>query len=170
MKSIFKNIPKKLMKIGGLRVLGSSQVIRGTWAASRVTSNTLRDSSYVRLALLRSSYTPDGTIVDKETCSYVCLHHILVAEVSSSSSDGIHEASRELLAYVSACNTQGDATQESVWYSELRAPEFVHINTIQCVVGRIKVGKRWGIIDTSLNCARTTFVGPEDIDLEANDS
>jgi hypothetical protein len=41
----------------------------------------------------------------------------------------------------------------------------VNISTIQCGVGRIKVGKRWGILDLNYGCASTTF-RDEDEDAE----
>ena len=48
------------------------------------------------------------------------------------------------------CKTNGeDASQVPVWYHEM---EFVHafdISTLDCIIGRVKVGNRWGIIDQS---------------------
>jgi hypothetical protein len=34
----------------------------------------------------------------------------------------------------------------------------VNISTIQCAVGRVKVGERWGILDLNYACANTSFL------------
>jgi hypothetical protein len=60
------------------------------------------------------------------------------------------------------CDTSGDATRSRVWYSKLKKSQFVHVGTIQCVVGRVKVGNKWGIIDTSIEGKRTSFVDADD--------
>jgi hypothetical protein len=41
----------------------------------------------------------------------------------------------------------------------------VNISTIQCAVGRVKVGEKWGILDLNYACANTTLLdddGPVD--------
>lgn len=82
-------------------------------------------------------------------CFYRCPHNVVHATLL-----GLHD-------------TQGDAKIAFVWYSRFREPVFVHTSTIQCVVDRIQVGRRWGTIDTTINCIRTSFIGPENIDEDA---
>ena len=36
-----------------------------------------------------------------------------------------------------------------VWYQEMGKVQAFDIATIDCVVGRVKVGNRWGIVDRS---------------------
>jgi len=38
----------------------------------------------------------------------------------------------------------------------------VNISMIQCAIGRIKVGKRWGILNLNYGCASTMFIDDEE--------
>jgi hypothetical protein len=38
----------------------------------------------------------------------------------------------------------------------------VNIAVIQCIVGQIQVGNRWGILDLSYECARISFVDEDE--------
>ncbi|KAG8786333.1 hypothetical protein FRC15_011650, partial [Serendipita sp. 397] len=164
--TIVKNLPKQCLVAGKIRVLGEKESICGTWAAQRQSEDTRRDSSFVRLQLLVPTRQQDGRIVDISTCFYGCLHYVIQATLPAIPATGIVQDCQVLAALISLCDTQGDATNNCVWYSKLQKPIFVHTSTIQCVIGRIQVGRRWGIIDTSINCIRTSFIGPEDIDEE----
>jgi hypothetical protein len=68
-----------------------------------------------------------------------------------------------LLAIITFCReAAGDATEAPIWYSRMGTDQAVHISTIQCPVGRVKVDKEWGIVDVSFECARTMFIDEED--------
>ncbi|KAG9120843.1 hypothetical protein FRC07_003501 [Ceratobasidium sp. 392] len=73
-----------------------------------------------------------------------------------------------LLAAIKACNTDGsDAVQPEtpvVTYTELEPINMVHINTIIAVVGRIKLGEMWAIVDRSRENTRPTFNDDDDND------
>ena len=45
-----------------------------------------------------------------------------------------------------------------VWYKDMGNMIAVNISTIQCGVGRVKVGDKWGILDLNYACANTTFL------------
>jgi hypothetical protein len=112
---------------------------------------------YLQLELLVPTQTEDG-LHDVVKCFYAQLHYIIKAILPVHDTLGIQEEFRSLLALVSICDTSGDATRSQVWYNKLKKPQFVHVGTIQCVVGRVKVENRWGIIDTSIEGKRTSFV------------
>jgi hypothetical protein len=89
------------------------------------------------------------------------MHYVVRAVLPANENLGLQEDLEALLAWVSFCDTRGDATTDLVWYNKLKKPTFVHVATIQCVVGRVKVRNRWGIIDTSIHCSRTSFFGTD---------
>jgi hypothetical protein len=75
------------------------------------------------------------------------------------------QPTRYLLALVEPCSTGGkDATRELTTYEATTAPIIIDLRTIECVVGRVRRGNEWGIIDRSGDFARTVFVDPGDND------
>jgi hypothetical protein len=67
-----------------------------------------------------------------------------------------------LIGMVTLCKDAiGDASLHPVWYSEMGNLITVNISTIQCAVGRIKVGQKWGILDLNYGCTSTTFMDDE---------
>lgn len=67
-----------------------------------------------------------------------------------------------LLACIQPCITNGkDATQELTSYRRMSTTIFVDLKTVECVVGRVKRGQDWFIIDRSGDFARTVFIEPE---------
>lgn len=177
-KTIVAALPDTLLRAGKVRVLGEKESICGEWAASRQSKDKRRDSSFVRvrlailmpqrstnnlpqLELLVPTQTEDG-LHDIVKCFYAQLHYIVKAVLPVHDTLGIQEEFRGLLALVSICDASGDATRSQVWYSKLKKPQFVHVGTIQCVVGRVKVENRWGIIDTSIEGKRTSSIDADD--------
>ncbi|KAF8512809.1 hypothetical protein JB92DRAFT_2926436 [Gautieria morchelliformis] len=68
---------------------------------------------------------------------------------------------RHLLALVMPCSTGGrDATKVVTTYSLTMAPIVIDLRTVECVVGRVRRGNEWGIVDRSGDYARTVFVDP----------
>jgi hypothetical protein len=69
---------------------------------------------------------------------------------------------RYLLVVIQPCSTIGkDATCEVTTYSETTVPVVVDLRTVECVVGPVKRGNEWGIVDRSGEFAQTVFVDPE---------
>jgi hypothetical protein len=74
----------------------------------------------------------------------------------------IPTATRFLLAVVRPCLTGGkDATREVTMYAATTVPVVIDIRTVENVVGRVRRGNEWGIVDRSGDFARTVFVDPE---------
>lgn len=58
---------------------------------------------------------------------------------------GLHQECDVLLGMVQLCKDAiGDASIRPVWYKDMGNKIAVNISTIQCGVGRIKVGEKWG--------------------------
>lgn len=78
--------------------------------------------------------------------------------------------STAILALVRLCKTDGeDASLVPVWYKDMESVWAFDIATIDCVVGRIKVGDRWGIIDRSFGSERAVMHGMWEPEYESED-
>jgi hypothetical protein len=67
-----------------------------------------------------------------------------------------------LVAFVEPCITLGkDTTKEVTTYQRTSSTIFIDLQAIGCVVGRIKRGNNWAIINRSEDLARTVFVEQE---------
>ena len=74
-----------------------------------------------------------------------------------------------ILALVTLCKTNGkDASLAPVWYQEMGKVRAFDITTIDCVIGRVKVGNHWGIIDRSLG-SQCTIHGLWEPEYESED-
>ena len=65
----------------------------------------------------------------------------------------IKEDVQEILALVRMCNTKGeDASINPIRYKngDMGAVCAFSMATIDCVIGRVKMGKWWGIVDRSI--------------------
>ena len=68
------------------------------------------------------------------------------------------------------CKTnEKDATLEPVWYQDMETVQAFDITTIDSVIGRIKVGNRWGIIDQSYGLQRAVMHGLWEPEYESED-
>lgn len=72
-----------------------------------------------------------------------------------------------LLAVIRPCATRNeDATTSIVEYEGYTTPIVTDLQTVQCVIGRVRRGKKWGIIDRSGDIARTQFISGEDLEYD----
>jgi hypothetical protein len=77
------------------------------------------------------------------------LHSIFVIEFPVVESLNLSEPSTIFLAAVKTCITNVFDSLGGHYYSKLGPLEVVDVNCIQCVVGRVKTGELWAIIDRS---------------------
>ena len=90
---------------------------------------------------------------------YGQLHYILDIVLPRSDLIRLPQRQHRLLACIEPCLTQGkDATKEVVTYRRTSTTIFVDLQVIGSVVGRVKRGNEWAIIDRSEDLARTAFV------------
>ncbi|KAG8752536.1 hypothetical protein FRC12_011905, partial [Ceratobasidium sp. 428] len=77
-----------------------------------------------------------------------------------------------LIAAVKQCNTDGsDAVRPEtpvVTYDQLGPVNLIHVYTIISVVGRIRLGEKWGIVDRSRDNIRPQFDDYYDEDEDDN--
>ena len=74
----------------------------------------------------------------------------------------LNEACRCILVVIQSCSSGGkDATCEVTTYLETNIPVVVDLRTVGCVVGRVKRGNEWDIIDKSGEFSQTVIVDPE---------
>ncbi|KAF8579867.1 hypothetical protein K439DRAFT_1620204 [Ramaria rubella] len=86
---------------------------------------------------------------------YGQLQYIIKIEMPRSNKLGITEARRHLLALVKPCTTGNkDATVEVTTYTQTMSSIFIDLQAIGAVIGRIKHGNEWAIIDRSGDLAR----------------
>jgi hypothetical protein len=70
-----------------------------------------------------------------------------------------------ILAAIRTCELDGGVTPLSLdihYYSRTGALHFVDVTNIQCLVGRVKDGNKWAIIDRSGSLARAVYVDDDD--------
>lgn len=97
------------------------------------------------------------------TIFYGCLDRILECQLDSSNPVW-HKFNEtlQLLAVITPCSTNSqDAAQCHTTYSHTTAQIITDLRAVQCVVGRVKSRRSWGIIDRSGNLARTEFISAE---------
>lgn len=116
--------------------------------------NTVNYSISTTLNSSKSKYTQA-----REPSSALYLHNL---------SD--HTRMRYLLARVQPCDTRGvDAALPQnplVKYSRMLSPYLIHAQTIDAVIGRIRLDNSWAIIDRSRSGARTQFINDEGNDID----
>ena len=62
-----------------------------------------------------------------------------------------------------------DTSLTPVWYKDMELVRAFNITTIDCVVGRVKVGDHWGIINQSFGLERAVMNGMWEPEYEAED-
>ena len=88
------------------------------------------------------------------------LSTILVTELPSGIIPSITQPKRVVLAIISPRKTTNESSLGIPYYAEPNkvTPRAVDMNTVMCLVGRIKDRGRWAIVDRSGDMARAEFV------------
>lgn len=86
---------------------------------------------------------------------------ILVAELPARIISSITEPKTVVLAIISPREVTTETPLRIPYYTETitAAPRAVDMNTVMCLVGRIKDRGRWAIVDRSGDLARAEFIG-----------
>ena len=108
---------------------------------------------------------------DKRTVCYSQVQSYVYVTLPAEPSLKTTSDSTAILALVKLCKTEEgeDASLELVWYRDMETVRAFDIATIDCVVGRIKVGDRWGIIDRSYGSQRAVMHGLWEPEYESED-
>ena len=95
---------------------------------------------------------------------YGQIQHLFVINFSAATRLDLNVMDDELiviLAAIRTCDLDGDAAPAGLdihYYSRVGALHFVDVTNIQCLVGRVKDGNKWAIIDRSGSLARAVYV------------
>jgi hypothetical protein len=109
---------------------------------------------------------------DKQIFGYGQVQFYAYVTLQAHPSLGIATDTTEILAIVSLCRTNGeDATQVPVWYGreDVGSIRVFNARAIDGVVGRVKVGDRWGIVDRCWGLQEAIMEGMVDPDYESED-
>ena len=101
---------------------------------------------------------------------YGQLQHLFVINFNTTTciSLNLDDSKTVILAAVQTCDIDINNTAleclDIHYYSWTGALHFVDANNIQCLVGRVKDGNRWEIIDRSGSLAHTVYIDDDDDD------
>ena len=115
---------------------------------------------------------PGRPAKDKHIIGYGQVHFYAYITLPAHPSLGIAKDRTDILAIVSFCWTDGeDAARGPVWYREgsLESIRAVSARAIDGVIGRVKVGNRWGIVDRCWGLKGPVMKGMVDPDYESED-
>jgi hypothetical protein len=107
---------------------------------------------------------------DKRVVCYGQVHSYIHVTLPAEPRLKTDRESTAILALVTLCKTNGeDASRVPVWYHKMELVRAFDVVTIDCVIGRVKVGDRWGIIDRSLGSERAVMHGMWEPEYESED-
>ncbi|KAG8717826.1 hypothetical protein FRC08_006555 [Ceratobasidium sp. 394] len=155
-----------LTSYGRFRMINDGDRIRTASVVDRanMTDGGARDNSFVRFTVLPDANADDDTASDVpfEEVNYGRLINVYYVEFIEDLENNVRRPF--LLARIKSCretNGLDAALPENplVTYRTLSTPDIFHINTIDAVIGRVRLADNsWGIIDRSRDGARTQFV------------
>jgi hypothetical protein len=86
------------------------------------------------------------------------LQNIFVVKLNVSPVLKLTEKTTLILATIRACaDPQMKGNNGMYYYSRMGLLEVVDLNCVQCLVGRVKYGNEWAIVDRSEGCTRPSF-------------
>jgi hypothetical protein len=167
-----------MIRWGKVCIANGGDRIRAQCAVSPAQAQTCRDASYIRVS--------ESAIIVHKTYQLIFLFKYTLLVVNNQRGRGpaqirqvfygqlesildialpqdaqtlrIPASKHHLLAVVIPCSTCGrDATKELTTYTETTAPIVIDLRAVECVVGRVKRGNEWSVIDRSGDFARTVF-------------
>jgi hypothetical protein len=91
------------------------------------------------------------------------LQNIFVVILKESSALKLMQNTTLILAAIRSCGDSQMNAENGVYYYSREGPlEVIDLNCVQCLVGRIKDGNGWAIVDRSDGSARPVFVAKDD--------
>jgi len=90
------------------------------------------------------------------------LQHIFVVRLEPSPVLGLTEKETLILAAIRTCADPRIKGENNIYYYSREGQlEIVDMECVQCLVGRVKDGNEWAIIDRSEDCGRLVFVNDD---------
>ncbi|KAG8705736.1 hypothetical protein FRC08_001487 [Ceratobasidium sp. 394] len=153
--------PDSLIRYGRFRITGDSDRIR---TAALIDNNPdARDNSFIKYDLLPDRNAAYRHLVDRP---YRRTHYGRLMDIYYIEFTGLDDVRAPyVLLSVRECKTDGsDAVLPEhpvVAYTQLATAGLIHVDTVVAVVGRVRIGNTWAIVDRSRGNVRTRFVDEE---------
>jgi hypothetical protein len=113
--------------------------------------NSMADNAQYEMEVDKNARYPKRPIVLESRIFFGQLKHIFVIKLGASPILKLTEETTLILAVIRACaNPQMKGENGIRYYSREGHLEVVDMNCVQCLVGRVKDGNEWAIIDRSL--------------------
>ncbi|KIJ59345.1 hypothetical protein HYDPIDRAFT_100865 [Hydnomerulius pinastri MD-312] len=126
-----------------------------------------RDATYVRYETLVDQFARQPRRRPEYVMKtfYGRLAHIFTVSLPSSTSLHLSDSTIHFLAAIETCEIERSRADLDIhYYRKLGALDTVDITCIQCLVGRVRVGDQWAIIDRSGDLARAVYAAEDDDD------
>jgi hypothetical protein len=101
----------------------------------------------------------------EERSFYGHLEDIISFVLPASRSLGMTADHHFVIAGIRTCSINTDSAELPVqvqYFSQLGALNFVNISTVQCVIGRVQIGRIWAIIDRTGSLQRAWYNEDDD--------
>jgi hypothetical protein len=107
----------------------------------------------------RNAQHPNRPIELQPKVFFGCLKHIFVVHLNASCQLNLDQPTTLILASIHQCSDMKtyNHSDRIYYYSQLGNFGVVDIACVQCVVGRVKDGNQWAILDRSNDQVRPTF-------------
>ena len=130
----------------------------------------MRFTDKLELVIDKYKDDPGRPAWDKQVVCYGQVHSYIRVTLPAEPHLKTDCKSTAILALVTLCKTNGeDASRVPVWYHKMELVRAFDVVTIDCVIGQVKVGDRWGIIDRSLGSERAVMHGMWEPEYESED-
>jgi hypothetical protein len=111
----------------------------------------------------KNALGPRRPVVFEPHVFFSQLQNIFVIKLNPSAALKLTKKTTLILAAICACsNPQMKSDNKIYYYSQEGQLEVVDMNCVQCLVGQVKDGNEWAIVDHSESYAHPIFVDDED--------
>ncbi|CDO68471.1 hypothetical protein BN946_scf184754.g5 [Trametes cinnabarina] len=161
---IRRALPREVSEWGKVRILNEGDTIRA--AALDKPGGDKRDATFVRYEVLvdQNARFRHAEVALQPKTLYGQLQHIFEVQLAPMPSHGYPDApSSVILAAIQTCQIQRSNLPLDIhYYTRMGATDYVDVQTIQCLVGRIKDRGHFAIIDRSGSLSRVLFVDSDE--------
>ncbi|TFK58699.1 hypothetical protein BDN72DRAFT_781697 [Pluteus cervinus] len=155
---------KNLQLFGRVERLDGGDIMTAS-LVKKSTAEDRRDASFVRYEQLvdKNARRRNAPVDLTPETFYGQLQYLFVVEVPATRDLGLASPETLILACIHTCDVEAENSLDMHYYKKQGRVEVVDVTTVQCLVGRVKVDKKWwAIIDRSGGMARPEFVDPSD--------
>jgi len=141
-KLIVKYLPDKVEWWGKICIQGNMECVQSCWVHGSV-GEMYRDASWARLELVVDEYkdNPGQPPWDLQIVCYSQVQSYIHITLLVKPHLKIMSHSMAIVMLVKLCKMNGkDASLEPVWYQDMETVHAFDVRTIDCAIGRIKVG------------------------------